>query len=180
MLPFLGLDSVVEPQRGPERSRLVGQIAHARAGAALPVQAEEGPLVEDVVDEHRELPALAGKADAQVGEVVCRELRVEPERGVGQRPVQRSADRVGPEKIQVDSAEGTIRLARRTKAPAMIVDQREARAHVLVAAGNEDPRPRRNLPTVCDRGTRLDLWHAGQAVTVRDASYDIPRLVLES
>src|SRR6266568_4413941 len=140
MLPFLGLDSVVEPQRRPERARLVGEEADARAGAALPVQAEEGPLVEDVVDEHRELPALAGEADAQVGEVVCRELRVEPERGVGLRPVQWSADRVGPEKIQVDSAEGTIRLARRTKAPAMIVNQREARAHVLVSSCYGDAR----------------------------------------
>src|SRR5438034_9020850 len=116
MLPFLGLDSVVEPQRGPERTRLVGQVAHAGAGAALPVQAEQGPLVEDVVDEHRELPALAGKADAQVGEVVCRELRIEPERGVGQRTVQRSAGRVGPERNYGGGSEWEVLLAPRTDA----------------------------------------------------------------
>ncbi len=67
MLPFLGVDSVIEPQRGPKRPRLVGEEAHPGPGSPLAVQAEEGTLIGQIGGEDGKLPALAGQADSQVG-----------------------------------------------------------------------------------------------------------------
>src|SRR5438128_12429180 len=69
-------NSVVEAERGPHRSRLVSQVPHAGAAAPLPVQCEERPLVGQVVEEHRNLPARTRQADADVNAVVRRQPQV--------------------------------------------------------------------------------------------------------
>src|ERR1700682_430673 len=61
----------------PHRPRLVGQIADARPRTALLIQRKEGILVGDVVDEEGRVPAILQDADAQIQDVIGRQLRVE-------------------------------------------------------------------------------------------------------
>ena len=91
----------VDPRGDAESAGLVDQEADARPGAAFLVESETGLLVEQVVNERRELPSTAQESEAQVGDVVGRQLRVEPEGALGQR----TADRVRAERIEVHEAE---------------------------------------------------------------------------
>src|SRR2546428_1321193 len=165
-------NSVIEAERGSHRSRLVSQVAHAGASAPLPVQGEQGPLVGHVVEEDRNLPVLTGQADAQVEKIVSRQLRIEREQGIRQRP----ADGLSPgalERRQRDCPKRTVRRVRRpTLTPAVVVVRREVRAHVLVAAADEGPRSRAHLPLVRGASGRLDLRHRGQAGAVLNARDD--------
>ena len=51
--------------------------------ARVPVESQKGPFVRGVVDEQRDVPALAQEAQPQIHEVVGRHLRIEPEHGLG-------------------------------------------------------------------------------------------------
>src|SRR5439155_14881152 len=128
--------SVAEPERDPRRARLVGQVAHPGAPAPLPIERQEGALVGQVAAEDRELPTLARHTDAHVDEIVGRQEWVERERGLRQR----STDRLGPEGGQVDGAVPW----------SLVVDQRVARAYVLIAGADERPRPCAHRPPIGD------------------------------
>src|SRR5688500_5204355 len=129
--------SVMEAQREAERPRLVGEVADARTQPTLAIQREQRPLVGDVVDEGREIPVRARHADAEVHEVVRRELGIELEHRRRQRP----ADRVRAEGVEVHPPDPLH----------VVVDLRDARADVGEAPRHE---PLRAVPQRPAEGRR--------------------------
>src|SRR5438094_982229 len=175
-LSYLGLAvSVIEPQQHPHRPGLVCQVSDTRAQPALTVESQERGLVKRIVQVYRQLPTLTRQTGVQVEETVRGQQRVESEDPLRQR----AADRVGSEGVEVHAAE-FLTGAGGTDSGALIVDQRVARAHVLIGARHERPRPGAYRPAVGGGGASLEPRHAGEAIALRNSRDHVATLISES
>src|SRR5687767_9947335 len=123
-IPVIGCALERDARAHTDRAWLIGEVADARARTALLIQRQERALVGDVVDEERRVPVVPQDAEAEVKDVVRRQLRIERERALRERAADAEEVRV-VERIQVH----------RTEARRLIRDLRVAVAHVLVHAG---------------------------------------------
>src|SRR5581483_5535308 len=99
---------------------LIRHVTDARAEAALAIERETRLLVREVVHEERRIPLPFQNAEADIHDVVRRQLRIERERVLRQRPADRSLER-----RQAD---------RRRASQRFIADLREAVADMLIDA----------------------------------------------
>src|SRR5258705_3773363 len=80
VIPASKHESENEARPDADGAGLVREEADARARAALLIESQIGRLVRDVVDEQRRVPLILQETDAQVHDVVRRQLRIERER----------------------------------------------------------------------------------------------------
>src|SRR5712691_3838025 len=146
--------SEIDSRTDAERPGLVGQVTYACAESTLSVQRQQGLLVGQVVDEECRVPSAFEDPEAQVDDVIRRQLRIECESVLRER----TADTGGSERQH-------FQAGRRTEV--LVTDLSETVADMLVDAGDV-AHPARRRPAVGRRGGCLVLRHARHAGTAPD------------
>src|SRR5688500_14382922 len=81
-----------QPRADSDRARLIGQETDPRARTALLIEREVRRLIRHVVDEQRRIPVVLQDSEAEIDQVVRRQLRIEREDVLRERTADVTAE----------------------------------------------------------------------------------------